>query len=52
MLVMMRVVIVWMVIIWMVVVFVQMVIMRVMVVLELRCEDFWNLVALKHQAAL
>ena len=51
-LVMMRVVIVWMVIIWMVVVFVQMVIMRVMVVLELRCEYFWNLVALKHQAAL
>ena len=41
-----------MVIVWMVVVFVQMVIMRVMVVLELRCEDFWNLVALKHQAAL
>ena len=41
-----------MVIIWIVVVFVQMVIMRVMVVLELRCEDFWNLVALKHQAAL
>ena len=41
-----------MVIIRMVVVFVQMVIMRVMVVLELRCEDFWNLVALKHQAAL
>ena len=47
MLVMMR-----MAIVWMVVVFMQMVIMRVMVVLELRCEDFWNLVALKHQAAL
>ena len=41
-----------MVIIWIVVVFVQMVIMRVMVVLELRCEDFWSLVALKHQVAL
>ena len=41
-----------MVIIWIVVVFVQMVIMRVMVVLELRCEDFWNLVAPKYQAAL
>ena len=41
-----------MVIVWMVVVFMQMVIMRVMVVLELRCEDFWNLVAPKHQAAL
>ena len=40
------------VIVWMVVVFMQMVIMRVMVVLELRCEYFWNLVALKHQAAL
>ena len=38
--------------VWDWVVFVQMVIMRVMVVLELRCEDFWNLVAPKHQAAL
>ena len=41
-----------MVIIWIMVVFMPVVIMRVMVVLELRCEDFWNLVALKHQAAL